>query len=308
MTVVGLDIGGTSVRCAVVSAQGALRGVTRGPGANFRSSGPGAVEGLRRVVADGLAAACTSTRDVLAVAAGVAGAAEAGHDDVKALLQEALDPLDLPPVEVREDLEIAFRSASDDPQGVLLLAGTGAVAARFEQWRRVARCDGMGWLLGDVGSGVWLGREVLRSAAADLDHRGPRTALTQAVLERLSLPLSGDQRQSLIRAVTPLPPARWGEFAPLALALDAQDPVATGLLDEAAVALAHAARSVDATKEIIYAGGLLTEGGLRHRLDERFSGSYASAPVMGACIVAGDAAGMKLDREELVREYRALRT
>src|SRR5699024_420991 len=86
----------------------------------------------------------------------------------------------------------------------------------------VARRDGMGWLLGDIGSAVWLGRRTLQAVAADLDQRGRRTVLTERVGEMLDLDLragrtppspTGDVRQDLIRALDELAPAssprRW---------------------------------------------------------------------------------------------------
>src|SRR5699024_12245759 len=85
-----------------------------------------------------------------------------------------------------------------------------------------------GWLLGDIGSAVWLGRRTLEAVAADLDGRGPRTRLTEEIGAVLDLDLregrlppspTGDPRQDLIRALDePLPaaaPAALGSFAPL---------------------------------------------------------------------------------------------
>ncbi|MGO3211296.1 MAG: hypothetical protein ACTIJK_16045, partial [Brachybacterium sp.] len=91
-----------------------------------------------------------------------------------------------------------------------MVGGSGAVAVRFQDREAVARRDGMGWLLGDIGSAVWLGRRTLEAVAADIDGRGPRTLLTEEVGELLALDLregllppsaTGDPRQDLIRAL-----------------------------------------------------------------------------------------------------------
>lgn len=301
MAWLGLDMGGTSVRCIALHADGSFGALTRAAGGNFRSSGAGVADRARRVVIDALAQAAISPESVAAVTVGAAGAGEAGHAEVEAIVNEALAPLGLPRPDVRDDLEIAFRSASPTEDGVLLLAGTGAVAARYRGWRRVARCDGMGWLLGDVGSGLWLGREVLRAAAADLDGRGAHTALTGLTLRSLGLEAQGDQRQPLIRAAAPLSPAEWGRFAPLALDLDGNDDVATALLDRAAAALTTAARAVGADRRIVFAGGLLAGGGLRSRLDRSFEGRHAPFPALGACALAAESTGATLDLPTLTR-------
>ena len=46
--------------------------------------------------------------------------------------------------------------------------------------------DGLGWLLGDDGSGFWIGHRVARAVAAELDGRGPSTSLTGRVLDLLA--------------------------------------------------------------------------------------------------------------------------
>lgn len=304
MFVMGLDVGGTSVRCAVSDDSGALLGWARAGGANFRSSGPDAADNVRRAVIEALTEAGIPSWDIASVAVGAAGAAEAGRRQVEDLIASAFSGLELPPAIVRGDLDVAFRSASAHPDGALLLAGTGAVAARFEAWDVVDRCDGMGWLLGDVGSGAWLGREVLRAVAAAMDNRGPATALVGEVATLLDLPQGGDMRQRLIAAATPLPPSAWGRFAPAALALDGIDPVATSLVDGAAEGLLRAASGVDAPHRIVFAGGLLAAGGLRRRLDAHFDATYAAHPVAGACAFAAGAAGVDLDVTSLTDALR----
>lgn len=140
---------------------------------------------------------------------------------------------------------------------------------------------------------------------------GPRTALTPEVLAALGLPSTGDPRQALVAAVTPQPPASWARFAPLALQLDGQplalqldgqDGVATALLDKAAAHLVRSARAVGASDQVVFAGGLLERGGLRARLEQHFTGPHAAFPVVGACLVAADEAGLAVDTAALTAQ------
>lgn len=264
------DIGGTSARVVVAPADADSPGpAVRGPGCNIRSSGPEAFTALRATVAEALKGRPGSAieRAVLAVA----GAGPARHDEVAERVRETLAPLGIDPrrVHVMDDLAAAFAAGGVGPDGVLLLAGTGAVAARFSQGRQAARTDGMGWLLGDVGSGVWLGRRTLEAVAADIDGRGPRTALTERVGDALDLDLrddidgpTGDARQDLIRALDGMTPAQWGRFAPLC-GQALPDPVARDILDTAARALARDVRRLDPHAElpVVLAGAVLSEGG-----------------------------------------------
>ncbi len=48
----------------------------------------------------------------------------------------------------------------------------------------IARVDGWGYIMGDAGSGYWIGREALDAVMRAYDGRGPQTALTEPVRER----------------------------------------------------------------------------------------------------------------------------
>src|SRR5690606_16493477 len=204
--------------------------------------------GRRELGADG---------EVAAVALGVSGAGPARAPEVRRAVAAHLAELGIAAdrLLVTDDHLTAFLSGGVGDDGLLMIAGTGAVTVRFEQRQRVARRGGMGWLLGDVGSAVWLGRRTLEAVAADLDGRGPRTRLTEEVGALLGLDLrsgenppspTGDPRQDLIRALDEqLPagaPAALGRFAPLP-ARAGQDPVAQDIL---ATAIGHVLDTVEA--------------------------------------------------------------
>lgn len=67
----------------------------------------------------------------------------------------------------------------------MLVAGTGAIAAEVRDLRLDRVADGHGWLLGDAGSGFWLGREAVRGLLADLDAGRAPTPLGRQVLTDL---------------------------------------------------------------------------------------------------------------------------
>jgi N-acetylglucosamine kinase-like BadF-type ATPase len=66
-------------------------------------------------------------------------------------------------VEVIADAQAALLGALGDRPGVLMLAGTGSIVLGYDGHGRWTRAGGLGPLLGDEGSGFWLGREWLRS-------------------------------------------------------------------------------------------------------------------------------------------------
>src|SRR4029077_20994861 len=117
--------------------------------------------------------------------------AGAGRTSVAAEIRRRLAGLGLDaPRGVGADLLATYFSGTHRPDGYAVIAGTGAGAIRVEDGRQVAVADALGWLLGDEGSGFWIGQRVVRAALADLDGRGPSTALTQLLLARLGVPAS----------------------------------------------------------------------------------------------------------------------
>ena len=312
--VIGADVGGTSTKVALATTTGQLMAYETGPGGNIRSSPADLGTTLRQTLGRALTGHAPS--QVRASHLGVSGAGPAAVGTVTALCTSALQAVGVNgPVEVRTDLDIAFASAATGTTGLLLLAGTGAVACSVEDLVTVGRCDGTGWLLGDVGSAVWFGRRALEAAAADLDGRGPATALTSLVLEHHGVDPLDDPRQGLVAAVYPLAVSEHGGLAPLVLAAAAAgDPVAQQVVDEGVDALvrtAHAAltdtlgpgrlRTPRRPAELVLAGGLLTAPGpirsevgrrLAHDLDLAPGAVHdALAPVVGALRLAVRAAG-----------------
>jgi len=80
-------------------------------------------------------------------------------------------------VALAHDAITCYLGALGDRDGVMVAAGTGVVTLSAGP-KGVARVDGWGHVLGDDGSGFWIGREGLRAVMRAYDGRGPATALT----------------------------------------------------------------------------------------------------------------------------------
>ncbi|MBI1736055.1 MAG: hypothetical protein HYR51_12845 [Candidatus Rokubacteria bacterium] len=70
-----------------------------------------------------------------------------------------------PRVEIVPDVKAALLGALGERAGVLILAGTGSIVLGRDARGRWARAGGLGPLLGDAGSGFWLGAEWLRQTS-----------------------------------------------------------------------------------------------------------------------------------------------
>lgn len=294
MRFMGIDLGGTSIRVVVASPDGELLGVGRAAGGNPRSSVGDPTENLATAIAE------AGIHEVDAVGVGAAATGGARRAEMLKILDRGLERAGVvAPTVVDTDFAIAFRAASPACDGRLLLAGTGAVAARFERWELVERFDGLGWLLGDTGSGSWIGREALRAVAAAVDGTGPATALVGPVFAHFGIPLDvADPAQALIRATDGSRAAQWAAITRYVVA-HSEDVVASQILDSAATALC-ATLSFAGEGPVILAGGVLQQGPLRERVEQRIGQcAYADHPVVGACALAAAQHDCALDREAL---------
>jgi N-acetylglucosamine kinase-like BadF-type ATPase len=233
--VLGLDIGGTSTRALVIDTSGRRIGSARGPGANITSHGHDvALAAISSTVREAL----SGIHDPLSVRGAVVGTAGASNlrvPDVASAFDRMWRAAGLTcPYEVASDARVAYVAGTAEPAGPLLRCGTGALAARFRDRRRVHTVDGHGWLLGDYGSGFWLGREAARVALAALDAAENPGTLARAVIARIlgddepdpwddpaSSPVGEirDVASRLVLAVHSRPPVTLAELAPLALDL-----------------------------------------------------------------------------------------
>lgn len=82
---------------------------------------------------------------------------------------------------VVNDVVGAWATATGGGPGVAAIAGTGSNVFGVGRGGRSWRTGGWGHLLGDEGSGYWLGAESIRAALRDRDASGPPTSLGQAL-------------------------------------------------------------------------------------------------------------------------------
>ncbi|MBA4492531.1 BadF/BadG/BcrA/BcrD ATPase family protein [Paracoccus sp. S1E-3] len=237
----GLDGGGTGCRAVLTDADGTVLGRGEGGPANVMSDPEGAVAALR---------AC-------------AGAALGGHDaaQVTAVLGLAgantsnaavwLPPL-LPfgRVRVVQDAQTAAAGALGADDGIVAAMGTGSVFIRQSRGE-VVTVGGWGPVLGDEGSGNWLGRRFLAHVLRASDGLATESPLTRATITR-----HGGRNRIVAFARS----ASGADFAAEARHIQSHgnDPAAQELLDDAArvVAQSIAVLQPDASLPVTFTGGL----------------------------------------------------
>ncbi|WP_257041884.1 N-acetylglucosamine kinase [Streptomyces sp. TLI_55] len=198
------------------------------------------------------------------------------------------------------DAVTAYVGALGPRPGAVVAGGTGliAIGTDLTGWRRA---DGWGHLLGDCGSGAWIGRAGLEAALRAYDGRPGGSAGLLARAEGEFGPLTG-----LPGLLYPRPdrPAVLASFAPhvAACAADDGDPVATAILHTAARHIAESAAAVCPTggePQVAVTGGLFKMGApllvpleeeLAKRLPHAHRVEAAGDPLHGAVRIATDLA------------------
>lgn len=286
--VVGVDGGGTKTRVLVADESGKTFADVSGPASAVK---PGHAEHSAQVIAETVAMALEEAElehvipKVLCV--GVAGV---GREHERQALWQALAAREIAEeVLVHADATVALDDAFGDGAGVLLIAGTGSVAFGRGPTGTVARCGGWGPVIGDEGSGAWIGRRALSVVTAAADGREPETALAGAVLTAAQV----NDVTELIAWAASATPAMLATLAPAVMSeAESGDLRANALLSLAVEELMLHVRSlarqlfVDerASLPVALTGGLLRRGQpLRKRLEQRLKSA-----VPGAAVQPGD--------------------
>lgn len=301
--VVGVDIGATSCKALAVAANGTLvgRGVSGGGNPNSHPPELAAKRVAEAIQATLGAVAGGSVRGCML---GVAGVSKFTDPVVVEVFESALRQIGLVcPINVVSDAEVAFAAATASPDGTVVVSGTGSIAVRIVNRRKTSWVGGWGWLLGDEGSGYWIGREAVRATLRQLQGTGEFGPLALAVLaeafastEALPDDLRWRRRavSRLITAANAEPPIRLARYASMVSAHAATDPAAARIVDEAAELLAGHALAARAPAErtpIVLAGSVIGPDSpvgtaLRARLAGAAEVLFASDGALGAAWLA----------------------
>jgi N-acetylglucosamine kinase-like BadF-type ATPase len=115
------------------------------------------------------------------ITAGISGLTDRDAD--AAALLALLDDNGIRDAVLAHDSTTSFLGALGDARGAVVASGTGVVTLAVGR-DAIARVDGWGHIMGDAGSGYWIGREALDGVMRAFDGRGPHTSLTGVVRER----------------------------------------------------------------------------------------------------------------------------
>jgi glucosamine kinase len=180
--VLAIDLGKTG--CRVVLSRGAQRLEARGKGAPGLASPDGPAGAEVAIAAVALPMLREAGVDLVeSTCVGAAGAL-AAPEAARALARGLCLILPSSEVAVTSDAITSHAGALGGHPGVVLAAGTGAVAIAIGDDGVLVRADGWGPMLGDEGGGAWIGFQGLRAAMRAHDRRAGGTSLVAAATAR----------------------------------------------------------------------------------------------------------------------------
>jgi N-acetylglucosamine kinase-like BadF-type ATPase len=294
----GIDGGGTKTHAVIATPDGAVRGfATNGP-SNWEMVGlRGAADSLREAIAKAAAQAGCALTDITSTVFGLAGAD--WPSDVPRL-DSAIEPIGLRGARsIVNDSFIALRAGTPDPWGVVIIAGTGTVAAGRNRDGESYRTLGLGEMLGDWGSASDVSERAITAVANAYTGRGPETVLTERLCRLAGVESAAELLEQFSRGGEQAP-----SVAPLVLEAAAQgDVAAQEIVERAGYELGSSAALVarrlrlDPGYDLVLAGGLFRSGSalLEGLIVEHAPGArlvrLIAPPVVGAVLMAMELSG-----------------
>jgi N-acetylglucosamine kinase-like BadF-type ATPase len=316
-TILAVDGGNAKTDLALVSAEGAVLALVRGPGSSPHEHGlDGALDRIEALLTE---AQLTAGARELAIADLSLAGVDFPHEVEKArrrIEQRGWAPR----VEVGNDTHALLRAGTDRGWGVAVVCGAGINCAGIGPDGREARFPALGDITGDWGGGYDLGLAAVFAAARSEDGRGPRTSLEQSVAAHFGVP----SLLALAEAVhlNRLSKRRFVELAPLVLAEAPQDAVAAELIDRLAqeiVAFVRVALErigpLAEPADVVLGGGILrarhpqllggVEAGLAELQVPLTTRVVDAPPVVGAALLGLDRLGAPDAARDRVRRELA---
>ena len=310
----GVDGGGTKTQTAICDETGKILGVGQAGASGIDSVGAaGALVGIGEAVAAARTQANLPATPFAGAFFGMAGVVSAADREIVRDVARQLNLSDT--IGVDHDIRISLAGGLSGRLGIALIAGTGSscfgINDRGERWQS----GGWGHLISDEGSSYWFGWNAIRLATGAYDGRW-QTSLFQPVMQQLGITDMIDIHHRLY--TQGISKAEIAAFAPLVFAAAAAgDTMANTLIDHGTRDLAQLVQAVahhlgwaTASCEVTLTGGLWRAGDaviapFRGWLADLLPAAHITMPelppVLGACILALQQAGVTVDATLLQR-------
>jgi N-acetylglucosamine kinase-like BadF-type ATPase len=307
--VLGVDGGGTWTRSIIMDTEGNILGQGRSGPCNPLTIGLN--QAYLNIIAASKEAQKLSAEEVRYSVFGIAGVERSKtKEQLIQLLSKEYSFL-----EIVSDTSSALSGAIGGTPGIAVIAGTGSNVYGLNEEGETARSGGWGWRIGDEGSGYTIGREGINAALKAHDLRGPKTTLTNKIIEKLNI----NEIEDIIDWVyaPDRQPKDIADLVPLVVeSYRDGDTVASLILSEAGVELGMVTNSVirklnmKGGFKVACIGGVFMNGGAYNIAFEEVVRREAPhcelvsprfSPTVGSALIALKKLGVSLDNEFLCR-------
>ncbi|GIV83501.1 MAG: N-acetylmuramic acid/N-acetylglucosamine kinase [Candidatus Roseilinea sp.] len=307
--VIGIDGGQTSTKCALVACDGRVLAYGQGGGL-VHLAAAGARErhasALREAFASAWANAGLEPQPVAAIGLGLTGI-EDGSPEAALARQIVSELIEARTIAVHSDAYAALIGAHGNRPGIIAISGTGSHILGRNAAGELARAGGWGWLLGDEGSALWIGRSGLMAALHAYDGVGEPTMLEGLMREHFQVQALGDVKRRVYDSS--FGAKGFAALAPLVSQAAAQgDAIAQSIVTQAARDLATQVMAVQRRLALPPDAPVAPVGGAYahvHGLRAKFTAALCEinpqanvvdpllSPVLGAALIALQACGCR---------------
>ncbi len=280
--IIGMDGGGTKTHAVITDMNGKILAEHFAGQSNFQIIG---VEKAAETIFSLVEMCCESVnceiKNIASVACGLTGAGRIGDQQrmAEGLNKFAVSKKSkLKNIVIESDARIALEGAFKGDAGIILIAGTGSIAFGKDSKGIIHRVGGWGRMLGDEGSGYFLGRLGLTAVTRHIDRRGEKTKLTAMIAKEFGL----NDQTAIINAVYKNN-FDIASIAPLVLkAAEKKDSICVTIIETAVIELAehirvaglkiipHTSKKVKTKIHVSLIGGLIANDTLISRLLKQY--------------------------------------
>jgi len=182
--VIGVDGGGTKTEAALANLEGKILKLVKVGPSNLRNVG---IQKAAENIALAIKKVSPKRGKILSTFIALAAVEEEFKFQKEKIKKEILKRLKnfKSKIAIGSDQMIAFKSGTDEKNGIVLISGTGCVCHGWKNGKE-EKTSGWGWL-DDEGSGFWVGQRGFQAVFKGLDGRGQKTLITKIVFKKWKL-------------------------------------------------------------------------------------------------------------------------
>ncbi len=182
--VIGVDGGGTKTVVALADLEGKILKLAKTGPSNLRNVG---IKRATENIVLGIKKVLSRKGKILSIFIGLAAVEEEYKSKKGKIKKEILKRLKnfKSKIIIGSDQMIAFKSGTDEKDGIILISGTGCVCHGWKNGKET-KTSGWGWL-DDEGSGFWTGQKGSQAVLKELDGRGSKTLITKLIFKEWKL-------------------------------------------------------------------------------------------------------------------------